>query len=461
VPYRSINPFTQEVLAEYPEQDEREIEAVLASAQQAFSTDWGVRSFDDRAKLLNGVADLLSARQRELAALMTTEMGKLIGEAEWEVSFCADVFRWYAQNASSLLADRPVGVAAGSARVVARPLGVVFCIEPWNFPLFQLARVTAPILMAGNSVVMKHAGSVPQCALAFEKVLADAGVPQGVYSNVFVSNEMAATIVRDARVRAISLTGSERAGSAVGAEAGKALKKASMELGGSDAFIVLEDADLDLAVPLAVAGRMMNSGQACGGSKRFIIHERLHDAFVERFAEALEALMPGDPGDPATSIGPLVSKQALDGVLDQIDAAVSSGARIVTGGRRLDRTGWFLAPTILVDVDRSNPVFHQELFAPVAMVFSAASEEEALEIANDSPYGLGGSIITQDLDKAQRLAARLETGMVFINQIADSAANMPWGGVKNSGYGRELSEFGISDFVNWQLIRIAAKGDGR
>jgi len=332
---------------------------------------------------------------------------------------------------------------------------VLFCVEPWNFPYYQLARVAGPDLMTGNVVIIKHAPNVPQCALAFEKLFLDAGAPGGVYTNVFLSNEQAAKAVADPRIRGVALTGSERAGSAVASEAGQALKKSTMELGGSDAFIVLDDADLDTAVKWGVWGKMNNTGECCVAAKRFILHETIADTFLERFRKKLAALVPGDPMDPKTTLGPLCTKGALELVEKQIQVAVDGGAKVLLGGKRLNRPGYFLEPTILTDITPENPAFHVEFFAPVALVFRVKNENEAIALANDSPYGLGGSVITKDVERGKRIARKIETGMVFINQATWTAPDLPFGGVKNSGYGRELSELGISEFVNKKLIRVA------
>lgn len=310
--------------------------------------------------------------------------------------------------------------------------------------------------MAGNTLVVKHAPGVPGCAIAFEELLLEAGAPAGVYTNVFLSNEQSAAAIADSRVKGVALTGSERAGAAVAAEAGKALKKSTMELGGSDAFIVLDDADLDVAVRLAVTGRMSNMGQACAGSKRFILHESVADAVVERFRDRLKTFSPGDPMADRTTLAPLCSQAALDHALEQIAAAVASGATVLLGGERLQRPGCFLAPTILSEVEPGNPAFRQEFFAPVAMIFRVGSEQEAIALANDSPYGLGGSVITTDVARGKRVAVQLDTGMVFINDTVVSAPDLPFGGVKNSGFGRELSDLGIHEFVNKKLITVTA-----
>jgi succinate-semialdehyde dehydrogenase/glutarate-semialdehyde dehydrogenase len=451
--YRSINPYTEDVVARYESHTDAQLDTLLQRADQAFRDDWRHRSYADRAVVMTRAADLLEQRKDALARLATSEMGKRLAEARFEVGFCVEILRHYASYAERFLAPRHLEVDGRPARVEARPLGTIFCIEPWNFPFVQLARVAAPNLMAGNTVMMKPAPGVPGCALAFETVFLDAGAPPGVYTNVFLSDRQAANAIADRRIHGVSLTGSERAGTAVGAVAGMALKKATMELGGSDAFLVLEDADLDRAVELAVFGRMMNTGQACAGSKRFIVHARLYDAFVGRFAEVLEGFVAGDPMLDETTLGPLVSASALSRALGQIKEAVAKGATVVTGGKRISRRGFFLEPTILADVATDNPAFREEFFAPVAMVFKVQTDDEAVDLANDSPYGLACAVVSTDLHRAERVAGRLECGMVFINQIAESTPELPWGGVKNSGYGRELSQLGIAEFVNWKLTR--------
>jgi succinate-semialdehyde dehydrogenase/glutarate-semialdehyde dehydrogenase len=309
--------------------------------------------------------------------------------------------------------------------------------------------------MAGNTLIVKHAPNVPQCALAFEQLFLEAGAPVGAYTNVFLSNEQAATAIADKRIKGVALTGSERAGAAVASEAGQALKKSTMELGGSDAFIVLDDADMDTAVKWGVWGRMNNTGECCVAAKRFILHEKIADTFLERFKNELEKLVPGDPMNPTTTLGPLCTGAALDLVQKQIKTAVDGGAQALLGGKRLDRPGFFLEPTILTNVTPENPAFHQEFFAPVALIFRVKDEEEAIKLANDSPYGLGGSVITRDIERGKRIAREIDTGMVFINQSTWTAPDLPFGGVKNSGYGRELADLGIGEFVNKKLIRVA------
>ena len=453
--YQSTDPFSEAVLATFDDHTDAQLDAILATSHRAFRDDWRHRSYADRAVVMSRAASLLAERKSEFARLATLEMGKLRREAEGEVELCVQILSYYAQNAETMLAPKPIVVAKGEAYVETAPIGVIFCIEPWNFPFYQLARVVGPNLMAGNVLVVKHAPTVPQCALAFEKLFLDAGAPAGVYANVFISNDQAATAIADVRVAGVALTGSERAGSAVASEAGKALKKSTMELGGSDAFIVLDDADMDLAVASGVEGRMTNAGQVCNAAKRFILDESIADVFIERFKNEVGKLTPGDPSLDETTLAPLCSAAALSLVLEQIDAAVAAGARVLVGGARIDRPGYFLEPTLLTDVGPDNPAFHQEFFAPVAMLFRVPDEDAAIELANDSPYGLGGTIISRDIDRAKRIASRIETGMVCINETGSSAPELPFGGVKNSGFGRELSDLGINEFVNKKLVRIS------
>ena len=453
--YQTINPFTEELLKTFPEHTDAQLDEVIAKAEAVYESDWSRRTLDQRKAVLKKAAAILREKRDEFATPITLEMGKLFREAQGEVDLSADILDYYAENAGSFLAPRKLQVANGEALVESEPLGVLFCVEPWNFPYYQLARVAGPDLMAGNVLIVKHAPNVPQCALAFEKLFLDAGAPEGVYTNVFLSNEQAAKAVADPRIKGVALTGSERAGSAVAAEAGQALKKTTMELGGSDAFIVLDDADMDTAVKWGLWGKMNNTGQCCVAAKRFILNEKVADTFLERFKKELEALVPGDPMDSKTTLGPLCTKGALELVEKQIQTAVDGGAKVLTGGKRLNRPGYFLEATILTDITPENPAFHVEFFAPVALIFRVKNDKEAVDLANDSPYGLGGSVITKDIERGKRIARRIDTGMVFINQSTWTAPDLPFGGVKNSGYGRELSDLGISEFVNKKLIRVA------
>ena len=453
--YQTVNPFNGKLVETFPEHSDEQLEALLARAERCFQEHWRHTSFAERAGVVHKAASILRSRTDTFAKLVTLEMGKLFREAQGEVELSADILDYYADNAEKFLAPRRLKVDEGEAVIENAPLGVLFCVEPWNFPYYQLARVAGPNLMAGNTLIVKHAPNVPQCALAFERLFLDAGAPVGAYTNVFLSNEQAATAIADKRIKGVALTGSERAGAAVASEAGQALKKSTMELGGSDAFIVLDDADMDTAVKWGVWGRMNNTGECCVAAKRFILHEKIADTFLERFKKELEKLVPGDPMNPKTTLGPLCTSGALDLVQKQIKTAIDGGAQVLLGGKRLDRPGFFLEPTILTNVKPENPAFHQEFFAPVALVFRVKNEEEAIKLANDSPYGLGGSVITKDIERGKRVAREIDTGMVFINQSTWTAPDLPFGGVKNSGYGRELSDLGIGEFVNKKLIRVA------
>jgi succinate-semialdehyde dehydrogenase / glutarate-semialdehyde dehydrogenase len=456
MPYQSLNPYTEDLIRTFPLHTDGEIDAIIAQAQKTYATDWSRRSIADRKAVVKKAASLLREDIDDYARLSTLEMGKLFREARSEVMLSAAILDYFADNAEAFLAPETLAVTRGEAVVESAPLGVLFCIEPWNYPYYQLARVAGPNLMLGNTVICKHAPNVPQCALAFEKLFRDAGAPAGVWTNVFATNEQAAGIIADGRIRGVALTGSERAGSAVASEAGQALKKSTMELGGSDPFVVLDDAELDTAVKLAVGGRMKNAGQTCIAAKRFIVPDGIADAFLDRFKSELGKLHAGDPMDPDTSLGPLCTEGALDNVLKQIDIAVKGGAKVFAGGKKLAGRGFFLAPTILTDVTPDNPAFRLEFFAPVAMVFRVKTEDEAVALANDSPFGLGATVIAKDVERGKRVARRIESGMVFINEVTTTAPELPFGGVKNSGYGRELSHLGIGEFVNKKLIRVAA-----
>lgn len=454
--YRSINPFTEFQVADFDTLPDAAIAPLVSRADQAFRQDWSLRSLEDRASVLRRAGEILTERREEIGRIMTIEVGKLLGESLREVDFCAGVFAYYADVGAAMLAPREVQSSRGRAVIETSPLGVIFCIEPWNFPIYQLTRVAAPNLMAGNTLIVKHASNVPQCALVFEAALRDAGLPDGAYLNAFVSQDQAKTIIADKRVRGVALTGSEKAGASIAASAGQALKKSTMELGGSDPFIVLDDADLDLAVKLAIGGRVFNAGQACNGAKRFIIAEALADAFNTAFAQGLAALKLGDPMDPETTLAPLSSQAALEGVLAQIDRAVQAGAVLQMGGVRACQPGFFLQPTILTNVEPDNPAYHEEFFAPVAQIFRVPNDEAAIVLANDSDFGLGATIISSDMARASAMASRLECGMVCINETGVSAPDLPFGGVKNSGYGRELSDYGIQEFVNKKMVKYPA-----
>lgn len=453
--YQSLNPFDGTLTENFSDLSDVDFELKLAAAQTCFET-WRHMSYADRAVIIAKAADLLDEQSDAFARTMTLEMGKRIGEARGEVAFSARILRYYAKNAEHFLAPTKLDPTVGEAHMESSPIGVIFCVEPWNFPYYQLARIAGPHLMAGNTLVVKHAGIVPQCAIAFEKLLLDAGAPVGLYTNLLISHEQSDRVIDDPRIKGVALTGSVAAGQSIAARAGRNLKISSMELGGSDAFIVLDDADLDHTIPWAVWGRMYNTGQTCCAAKRFIVVEALADAFLARFQAALQALNAGDPMDEATTLGPLSSEAALVQLLGQVDDAVAHGAKVLLGGKRVDRPGAFMQPTILTDIAASNPAFRDEFFGPVASFYRVKDEDAAIALANDSDFGLGGSVWTRDVARGARVASRVDTGMMFINNIDWTDAELPFGGIKNSGYGRELGDMGIQQFVNKKLVRTAS-----
>lgn len=454
--YQSTNPYNGEIVKSFDEIDDAQLESKLKAAQACFDEVWRHKSFAERKAVLSRAAALMRERTQAFAQLITLEMGKLIAQSEGEVKLSAAILDYYAEHAEAFLAPEKLATAKGDAVVESAPIGVLFGVEPWNYPYYQIVRFAAPNLMAGNVVMVKHASNVPQCALAFERLLEEAGAPAGAYTNLFISKDQVAKVIDDVRIRAVALTGSEGAGAVVAQRAGKNLKKSTLELGGSDAFIVLDDAELDNAVKHAVSGRMGNSGQACTASKRFIVVEALADRFLEKFQTAMQGFEAGDPMDRKTTLAPLSSVQALETLLGQVNEAVTHGARIVMGGQRIEgQHGAFMQPTILTDIAADNPAYRQEFFGPVALFFRVPDEAAAVALANDSPFGLGGSVFTQDVERGKRVARQIDTGMVFINSAAVSMPDLPFGGVKNSGYGRELSGAGIQEFVNKKLIRVA------
>jgi succinate-semialdehyde dehydrogenase/glutarate-semialdehyde dehydrogenase len=407
-----------------------------------------------RSKMLHAVAGVLRADKLRFAALMTTEMGKPIVEAEAEVEKCAWTADWIADNAARLLADEPVESTATRSYVRFQPLGVVLAVMPWNFPFWQALRAGLPALAAGNVMLLKHASNVPQCALAVEDVFREAGVPDGVFQTLLIGPGPVEQIITDRRVAGVTLTGSEAAGARVAAAAGKALKKSVLELGGSDPFIVLADADVATAATVGCRARNQNNGQSCIAAKRFVVVESVADEFEARFAAAVGSLKVGDPMDRANQFGPLARADLLDDLERQVDRSVAMGARVLIGGRRIAGAGNYFQPTVLADVRAGMPVYNEETFGPVAAVIRVKDEEQALQVANDSDFGLGSAIWTKDVDRGQRLAERVEAGLVFINGMVASDARLPFGGVKKSGFGRELSEYGIKEFVNIQTVWV-------
>jgi succinate-semialdehyde dehydrogenase/glutarate-semialdehyde dehydrogenase len=452
--YQSLNPATGKVLKSFAEISDADFEKKIATAAACYEG-WRKKSYAERATIVAKAAALMKENVDEFAKPMTLEMGKRISEARGEVEFSSSILAYYAKNAEKFLAPVKLHPDVGEAHMESSPIGVIFGVEPWNFPYYQLARVAGPHLMAGNVLMVKHASCVPQCAIAFEKLWLDAGAPAGLYTNLLISHEQSDRIIDDPRIKGVALTGSVAAGRSLAARAGKNIKVSSMELGGSDAFIVLEDADLEHTVKWAVWGRMYNAGQTCCAAKRFIVVEELADKFLEKFSAALKALKPGDPMDEKTTLGPLSTESALVDLLKQVDGAVAKGAKVLMGGKRYDRPGSFMEPTILTDVKKDNPAFRDEFFGPVAMFFRVKDEDAAIALANDSDFGLGGSVFTKDIARGKRVASRVETGMMFINNISWSDAELPFGGIKNSGYGRELGNMGIQEFVNKKLVRTA------
>lgn len=453
--YQSVNPYNGNVLKTFDGLTDKQLESALETAATCFEN-WRHTSFAERADVVAKAASIMRARIDEFARTVTLEMGKLIGEARDEVALSADILDYYASNAEEFLAPHYLKPNSGEAVVESSPFGVLFGVQPWNFPYYQLARFAAPNLMAGNVVMVKHAGCVPQCAIAFEKLWLEAGAPAGAYTNLRISYEQVNRVIDDPRIKGVALTGSVEAGKIVAGRAGLNLKKSTMELGGSDAFIVLEDADLDKTVKWAVWGKMNNTGQCCTAAKRFIVVEALADRFLDKFQTALAAFKPGDPMDEATTLGSLSTEAALIKLLDQVKRAIANGATLVMGGKRIDRPGAFMQPTILTNIQSDNPAFREEFFGPVALFFRVKNEDEAVALANDSEFGLGGAVFTKDIARGKRVASRIDTGMVFINHSTDSTPDLPFGGIKNSGYGRELSSMGIQEFVNKKLVRVAS-----
>lgn len=453
--YQTINPANNELIKSWPEHSAEQVEQALATADALYHSSWSKGPIQPRLQVLKKLADLIDGRVDELAKAASVEMGKLIGQSRAEVKLCAQIARYYAENAERFLAPVRYPSELGEAWVEHHPIGVLVAVEPWNFPFYQLMRVLAPNLAAGNPVLAKHAGNVPHCASLFEALVKEAGAPEGAWTNLFVSSDQVASLIADDRVQGAALTGSERAGSAVAQQAGKYLKKTTMELGGNDVFVVLDDCDLEKAVKAGVGARLSNCGQVCTAAKRFIVHEKVADAFLEKFTQAFREVKVGDPLDESTTLGPLSSSSARDTLVKQVDDAVAKGAKLHIGGKAIAGEGCFFEPTILTHITRDNPAWFEEFFGPVAQVYVVKSDEEVVKLANDSHYGLGGSVFTQDIERAKKLASQIETGMVYINSASDTSAELPFGGVKRSGYGRELSDLGIKEFVNQKLVVVS------
>ncbi len=454
----TIDPATGKTIAEYDKHGRDEIDAALARAVTAFRA-WRTTPFAERSARLEAASAELRRRKHELAALATREMGKTIVEAEAEVEKCAIGCDYYAAHGPAHLADTPAPSSASESYVAFRPLGVLLAIMPWNFPYWQVFRAAAPALMAGNTVVLKHAANVTGTALEIERIFTAAGFPAGAFQTLVVSGKNMEAIVADPRIAAVTLTGSEGAGSAVAATAGKFLKKTVLELGGSDAYIVLADADVEAAAAMAVKARFQNNGQSCIAAKRFIVESGVYDAFLAAFVKHTEKLRQGDPSDRETTLGPVARDDLRDALDDQVARTLAAGGTLATGGARLERDGYFYAPTIVGDVLPGMAMFDEETFGPAAAVTRARDEDHAIELANDSPYGLGGNLWTRDVARGKAIAARLESGAVFVNGMTASDPRLPFGGVKRSGYGRELSAFGIHEFVNVQTVWVGPSTD--
>ena len=450
---KTVNPATNKVEKIFEEMTEKQIDTILSDADAAFKL-WRRTSFAERSKLLHKVASIMRDRKEELGRLCSIEMGKLHREGIGEVALSADIFDYYATNGEKFLADQPLDTPHGKAFLSYDPIGVLLSVQPWNFPFYQITRSAAPNIMAGNTVVLKHASNVPQCAAIMEEIFLEAGAPKGVYTNLFVPGAKVSELVADKRIKGASLTGSEPAGSSFASVAGKNVKKSTLELGGSDAFIVMEDADLNKAVETATAGRLWNAGQVCVSPKRIIVLNSVLDEFVSKAKAIFDKVVVGDPLDPNTQLAPLSSEKAVVDVVKQVEIAVNQGAKLVSGGSRLTREGAFMQPTILTGIKPGMTAYSEEIFGPVLCIYGVKDIDEAVKLANDTDFGLGGTVFGTDTDKAVEVARRIDTGMVYINHVTGIAPELPFGGTKNSGYGREQSPAGIYEFVNAKLIRV-------
>ena len=452
--YAVINPATRETVKEYPDMSDDELAAAITAANDAHKN-WGLEtSVAERAALVQKVADFHAERRQELAEIAVREMGKPMEQALGEVDFCAAIYGFYAERADDLLADEPIDLLGGDGTAVVRKssVGPLVGIMPWNFPYYQVARFAGPNLVVGNTVLLKPAHQCPESAEAIQSMMDDAGFPEGAYQTILASNAQIETAIEDPRVRGVSLTGSERAGAAVAEIAGRNLKKVVLELGGSDPFILLGADDIDEAVDAAVAGRLDNTGQSCNAAKRFIVADEIYDDFLEKFNEKMTATKPGDPTSEDAAMGPLSSDSATETLQDQLDRAVAQGAEVAVGG---DRDGNFFSSTVLVGIKPDNDAYREEFFGPVASVYRVGSEQEAIELANDTPFGLGSYVFSNDPEQALRVANALDTGMVYVNGVGLDSPELPFGGVKRSGFGRELGRYGIDEFINKKLIRVA------
>jgi succinate-semialdehyde dehydrogenase / glutarate-semialdehyde dehydrogenase len=453
MPFATTNPATGQIEKTFDTHTPAEVEALIQRAVVAFG-EYRHTTFAERARHLITAAELLEGEVPDVARILTTEMGKTFASARGEVSKCALGLRWFAEHAEALLADEPIATGASRSYVHYQPIGPVLAIMPWNFPMWQVVRFAAPALMVGNVGLLKHASNVPQTALVLEDLFRRAGLPEGVFTNLFVESKDVAKIIEDPRIAAVTLTGSERAGMSVGSTAGHALKKSVLELGGSDAFIVLESADMETTVRTAVEARVQNNGQSCIAAKRFIVVEPVADEFLRRFTEAMDALVVGDPFDPATDVGPIVTEAQRAELVAQVEEARSQGATVHSGGQVVDGPGWYFPPTVLSGITSDMRVAQEELFGPVAMVERVPDLTAALEVANATTFGLGSSVWGTNEAEIQRCIEELEAGAVFVNAMVASTPELPFGGIKRSGFGRELSELGLKEFCNAKTVWI-------
>jgi succinate-semialdehyde dehydrogenase/glutarate-semialdehyde dehydrogenase len=449
----SINPATGVVLQTFDPISEDRIHQKLATAEETFRM-YRKTPFSDRSKWMLNAVEILESEKEELGKLMTMEMGKPLKAAKEEAAKCAWACRFYAQNAQRFLSDEPVQTNASQSYVHYQPLGPILAVMPWNFPFWQVFRFAAPALMAGNVALLKHASNVPQCALSIEEIIRRSGFPQGAFQTLLISSNQVKRVLEDLRIKAATLTGSEPAGGDVASIAGKNIKKTVLELGGSDPFIVMPTADLDEAVKTAVRARCINNGQSCIAAKRFIVHHKIADEFERRFVKRMEALKVGDPMDEETDVGPLATAQLLEQLDQQVEKTVSAGARVLTGGKKLDRLGNYYAPTVLTNIPKNSPAYLEEIFGPVALLFPIQNIDEAISLANDTTFGLGSAAWTNDEGEKRQFIDGIEAGAVFINGMVASDPRLPFGGVKHSGYGRELGAYGIREFVNIKTVWV-------
>lgn len=450
---KSINPTTNVVIREYREHTPEEVDRIIDLVHEEWLT-WRETTFEYRAGLFRNVASVLRKDKEKHARLMTSEMGKIIRESVAEIEKCANACDYFTGHAAEMMKDQVIRTDASRSLVVFQPLGVILAVMPWNFPFWQLFRFAAPSLMAGNAAVMKHASNVPGCALAIEEVFRQAGFPENLFRTLMIPSSLVEKVIANPVIAAVTLTGSEAAGAQVASAAARHIKKSVLELGGSDSFTVLEDADMELTVNIAMTARLLNQGQSCIAGKRFIVLDQVVDEFTGRLKKAIEALRMGDPGEMETQTGPLARADLVDDLDRQVQSSIKAGAKLVTGGKRPGRVGCYYMPTILTGVKEGMSVYYEETFGPVFSIIAVKSEEEALRVANDSGFGLGGSVWTRDLKRGEAFARKVDTGAMFVNGLTKSDPRLPFGGIKKSGYGRELAEFGIREFVNIKTIWI-------